>query len=86
MALDQMLDCPSIFSIFLPNSALVPLHSLEAFEGSLTPSTANISRPINPSSSQTSSTSRNTETIGSPSRAMKAAMVVKCGRLSADSA
>ena len=76
----------SIFSTFFAKSARVPLHSFDAFDGSFTPSIANISRPISPASSQISSTSRYTDTISASRLAMNPAIVVKCGVVSADSA
>jgi hypothetical protein len=58
----------------------------EAFEGIFTPSTANISRPMSPISSHTSSTSRYIGTISFSRLDTKSAIVVKCGALSAESA
>src|SRR5262249_17592423 len=69
----------SIFCCFLFNSPRVPLHSLEALDPSLHPSTANISLPINPSLLQIKSTSRNNSMIASLLEDMKSAIVVKCG-------
>jgi hypothetical protein len=57
---------------------------LLALLGSFTPSTANISFPINPASSHTSKTSRKIVVISRSSVAMKCAIVVKCGWLSAE--
>jgi hypothetical protein len=59
------------------NSARVPERCLDAFEGSLTPSIANISRPIKPSLSNTTSTCANTDAIASREREIKSAMAVQ---------
>src|SRR5262249_50748490 len=69
----------SIFCCFFFNSPRVPLHSLEALDPSLHPSTANISLPINPILLQIKSTSRNNSMIASLLQEMKSAIVVKCG-------
>jgi hypothetical protein len=74
----------SILSAWRWKSARVPLRLLLALEGSLTPSMANISRPMSPMRSQMSRISLNSGPI-SPSRVLtKAAKVVKCGALSPD--
>ena len=58
-------------------SARVPLHSFDAFDGSLHPSTANSSPPIRPSSSQISTTSRDGAPISSALLDTKWEIVVK---------
>ena len=57
----------------------MPLRRLEALLGSLTPSMANISRPISPSRSQIATTAANTRAIASPAVLTKSAIVVKWG-------
>jgi hypothetical protein len=52
---------------------------LEAFEGNLQPSMANMFLPISPCLLQTISTSRNTASTSVPSVVTKCAKVVKCG-------
>ncbi len=76
----------SIFCCFFVKSACVPDQSLEALDGSLQPSMANISSPINPALPHTINTSRNKGCMTSLMLVMKLAMVVKCGWLSADKA
>ena len=82
VSLWRVMICRMIFSIFfffLARSSLVPLHSLEALEESLTPSMANSSLPMRFISSQTRSTSRKSVMISLSRVAMKSAMVVKWG-------
>ena len=76
----------SIFSFLFCNSSFVPLHSLEALEDILHPSTANISFPIKFISSQTINTSKKSLMLSSFSVEIKSAIVVKCGWVSADNA
>ena len=54
--------------------------------GSFTPSIANISWPISPASSHTSSTLRKIRVISADQEETKSAIVVKCGVVSADNA
>ena len=84
MALEQGLHGGFQLVGLVMKSARVPLRCLLALEGSLTPSMANISRPIRPCASHTSSTCLKTWPIRSPRPLMKAAMrvVVKWGQLS----
>jgi len=56
--------------------AFIPLHSFEAFEGSLQPSMANISLPIKPISSQMNKTFRNSGVISLSMLEIKSAMAV----------
>jgi hypothetical protein len=63
-------------------SARVPLRRLLALLGSLTPSTANISRPISRRRSQAARTAANTWATSAPTVLTKCATVVKCGAVS----
>ena len=65
---------PSLFSFFFSNSARVPLHSLEAFEGILHPS-----MELFTDQAHLSSTSRNNTGISSLIAEIKPAMVLKWG-------
>src|SRR5208337_2288473 len=66
----------SIFPFFHLKSFTVPLHSLEAFDGSLQPSSAKNVPPRRPSSSQTINTSLNMGLISSFIDDTKAAIVL----------
>ena len=66
----------SILSFFLLRSPIVPLHSSEAWQGSLQPSNAKNVPPRRPSSSHTNNTSRNMHVISSFIDDTKAAMVL----------
>ncbi|MFC1814291.1 transposase [Thermodesulfobacteriota bacterium] len=64
----------------------VPLHSLEAFDGILHPSMANMSLPMSFILSQIKRTSLKSPNTSFSIAETKSAMVVKCGRVSADNA
>ena len=76
----------SNFSARCVNSVRVPLRCLDALLGNLTPSIANISRPIRPWPSHTVSTAAKTLAMSSRSVLTKWAIVVKCGAVMPHSA
>ena len=76
----------SNFSARCVNSARVPLRCLDALHGNLTPSIANMSRPIRPWPSHTVSSAAKTLAMSSRSVLTKWAIVVKCGAVMPHSA